>query len=243
MLNLIKYEIKTVWKDLLIVLAVMALLNLALITRINVWKNGLVFGMSCLIFFGGLVAVFISNIKLFTRDLREDTGYLLFTLPESGYSILGEKVIVSLIEILLTGVVGVFFIILFSNLISGDGLKVPSVLQVVVYLYEYASIIISIYFVVVITKMIMKGRRLSGFVEIALFTALTFVLYKVDTFLDNIFPQRISLSGAITNFHMSSNKVSYGTNSYNIASGIFDLIVTVVLFVVIARVLEKKIEL
>lgn len=243
MLNLVKYEIKTVWKDLLIVLAVMALLNLALITRINVWKNDLVFGLSCLIFFGGLVAVFISNIKIFTRDLKEDTGYLLFTLPQSGYSILGEKLVVSLIEILLTGMVGIFFIVLFSNLISESGLKFPSFLQVIVYLYEYASIIIFIYFVVIITKMIMKGRRLSGFVEIVLFTALTFVSYKVDTFLSKIFPQRISLSGAITNFQVSSNKVSYGTNSYNIASGIFDIIVAVTLFVVIARVLEKKIEL
>ena len=38
MLKLIKYEIQTVWKDLLVVLAIILLLNLALITRVNVWK-------------------------------------------------------------------------------------------------------------------------------------------------------------------------------------------------------------
>lgn len=242
MLKLIKYEIETVWKDLIMILAVMVLLNLALMTRINVWKSNLVLGLSCLIFFGGLVAVFISNIRMLTRDLKEDTGYLLFTVPQSGYAIVGEKLIVSLIEIFLTGIIGTCFIVLFSSLVSGNNLGLPSVLQVIVFLYEYASIIMCIYFVIAITRMIMKGRRLSGFVEVALFTALSFVSYKVAEVLNRIFPQRISLS-AVTNFQVSSNNVSYGINSYNIASGIFDITVTVVLFVVVAYILEKKIEI
>jgi len=242
MLKLIKYEIKTVWKDLIMILAVMALLNLALMTRVNIWKNDLVLGFSCLIFFGGLVAVFISNIRMITRDLKENTGYLLFTVPQSGYAIVGEKLIVSLIEVFFAGIIGMCFIVFFSSLVSGNSLGLPSVLQVIVFLYEYVSIIMFIYFVIAITRMIMKGRRLSGFVEVALFAALSFVSYKVAEVLNRIFPLKISLSG-VTNFQMSSSNVSYGINSYNIASGIFDIIVTMVLFVVVAYILEKKIEI
>ena len=78
-------------------------------------ENEVVFGLSCLIYFGGIVAIFIGNIRMFTRDLKEDTGYLLFTLPQSGYSILGEKLIVVLIEVVSASIVGLTFIVFFQN--------------------------------------------------------------------------------------------------------------------------------
>ena len=40
----------------------------------------------------------------------------------------------------------------------------------------------------------------------------------------------------------SGGSVNYGASTHNIAAIIFDIIITVVLFVVTARILEKKIE-
>ncbi|MCD2347837.1 hypothetical protein [Clostridium guangxiense] len=249
MLKLIKYEIKTVWRDLIILLAIVVLLNLALLTRVNVWKNDLVFGLSCLIYFGGLVAIFIGNIKIFTRDLKENTGYLLFTLPQNGYSIVGEKLIISLVEVIIISTAGIGFIDVFSSLVSLQlfkGFNFGAVLQTVGDLYAYISLIIFIYFVVAVTKMIMKGRRLSGLVEFGIFGILAFVSYKIDVILEKIFPQKINISGGITNLQISPDKVSnvsYGSVSFNIANGVFGFIVTVILFVVTARILEKRIDL
>lgn len=247
MLKLIKYELQTVWKDLLVVLAIILLLNLALLTRINVWKDGIVFGLSCLIYFGGLVAIFIGNIRMFTRDLKEDTGYLLFTLPQGGYSILGEKLIVVLISLVLTSIVGMIFVGVTSNLINinlFNGFGFGAVLQIIGELYQYISLIVLIYFIIAFTKMIMKGKRLSGLVEVAIFAAFGFLSYEIEKFIGRILPYRANIAGGSINLQISQQvKSVYGNVSFNIANGIFELIVTIVLFAVTAYILEKKIEL
>lgn len=248
MLKLIKYEIQTVWKDLLVVLAIILLLNLALLTRINVWKGDLVFGLSCLIYFGGLVAIFIGNIRMFTRDLKEDTGYLLFTLPQSGYSILGEKLIVVLISLVLTSIVGIIFVGFTSSLANIDlfnGFGFGTVLQIIGDLYQYISLIVLIYFIIAFTKMIMKGKRLSGLLEVAIFTAFGFLSYEIEKLVAEILPYRANIAGGSVNLQISEQvkNVSYTNVSFNIANGVFELIVTIVLFAVTAYILEKKIEL
>lgn len=248
MLKLIKYEIETVWKDILVVLAIIALLNLALLTRVNVWKSELIFGLSCLILFGGLVAIFIGNIRIFTRDLKDNTGYLLFTLPQSGYSILGEKLIVSLIEVVLTSIVGMIFIGAFSNIANiklFNDFGLGSALQIIVDLYEYMSIIVIIYFIIAFTKMIMKGRRLSGLVEVAIFGVFGFLSYQIEKIMEGILPYRANIAGGALNLQISDQvkNVSYSNVSFNIANGIFELVVTIILIVATAYILEKKIEL
>lgn len=248
MFKLIKYEIQTVWKDLIVVLAIILLLNLALLTRINVWPNEAVFGLSCLIYFGGLIAIFIGNIRMFTRELKENTGYLLFALPQGGYSILGEKLIVVLISLVLTSIVGMIFVIASSSLANiklFNGFGFGSVLQIIGDLYQYISLIVIIYFIIAFTKMIMKGRRLSGLVEVAIFAAFGFLSYEIEKLIEAVLPYRASIAGGSINLQMSEQvkNVSYGNVSFNIASGIFELIVTIVLFAVTAYILEKKIEL
>lgn len=248
MLKLIKYELQTVWKDLLVVLAIILLLNLALLTRINVWRGELVFGLSCLIYFGGLVAIFIGNIRMFTRDLKEDTGYLLFTLPQSGYSILGEKLIVVLISLVLTSIVGMIFVGATSSLVNinlFNGFGFGSVLQIIGNLYQYISIIVLMYFIITITKMIMKGKRLSGLVEVAIFAGFVFLSYQIEKFISQILPYRANISGAAVNLQLSEkvNNISYGNVSFNIGNSVFELIVTIALFVITAYILDKRIEL
>lgn len=248
MLKLIKYEIQTVWKDLLVVLAIIVLLNLALLTRFNVWPNELVFGLSCLIYFGGLVAIFIGNIRMFTRDLKENTGYLLFTLPQSGYSILGEKLIVVLISLVLISIAGMMFVVISSSLV---GIKLfnnfgfGSFLQIIGDLYQYISLVVLIYFIIAITKMIMKGKRLSGLVEVAIFAGFGFLSYQIEKLISQILPYRANIAGAAVNLQLSEkvNNISYGNVSFNIANSVFEVIVTITLFVITAYILDKKIEL
>ncbi|MFL0253227.1 hypothetical protein ACJDT4_22735 [Clostridium neuense] len=247
--NLIKYELKTVWRDLLVILAVIILLNLALLTRINVWQSELVFGSSCLIYFGGLVAVFISNIRIFTRDLKEDTGYLLFSVPQSGYSILGGKLVVVLLEFVSSSIIGIAFMYIFSEQLSFklfNGFNGGSVLQMLGTLYGYISLIIVIYFIIAFTKMIMKGKRLSGLVEVIIFIAFGVISYYLEDIIEKILPQRMNISGGIVNLNISSSKISdaaYGNVSFNIANGVLGFIITVILFVATAYILEKKIDI
>ena len=79
--------------------------------------------------------------------------------------------------------------------------------EIIINLFDYLSCIISIYFVVAVTKVIMRGRRLSGFVGLIIFVGISFVLTKIDLFLEKVFPQKLNLSGCLTNLQMSSSQV------------------------------------
>ncbi len=62
------------------------------------------------------LVVLIWNINMFSKDLYSDTSYLIFTLPVKGRSILGAKLITSIIQVILVNIVaGIFIYINFKN--------------------------------------------------------------------------------------------------------------------------------
>lgn len=99
MLKLIKYELIGKYKAFGILVAIAIILNLALMSRRGIWPDAGLVAMS--IFIAGLVSVvlLVWCIGLFSQDLYEDKGYLTYILPQKGYSIVGSKIIVSLIAL------------------------------------------------------------------------------------------------------------------------------------------------
>ena len=120
MFNLVKYELKGYYKDFIIAIGIIALVSLGLLTRINVWQDQSIGGISFMLSFAAMVVVFIWNIKIFSRDMYEDSGYLLCTLPQTGYSILASKLITALSQSIIVGIVAMLFnYIVFQSLAHG----------------------------------------------------------------------------------------------------------------------------
>lgn len=267
MLKLIKYEFKTISREFLIILGVIILLNIALMTRINVWRDITVIGLSFLISFGAAVAVFIYNIIIFTRDLKRDTGYLLFSIPKSGYTILGAKLSSSLIVMIvamLLGCIMTFFVGVIAmgnfdgfikaftelkNITNVNMVKLVLVLIVdaIIAVLMYAEMLLVIYFSVTISKVIMNGRKFSGLVAFLIYIITNLITGKIYEFLSKSIPKSINpyvtIYGDSYSHTATANDPSILLIPVNLAGGIFYLVVMIGLFMGIGYMLEKKIDL
>lgn len=267
MLKLIKYEFKNINKEFLIILGVIILLNIALMTRINVWSNDAVIGLSFLICFGAAVAIFIYNIIMYTRDLKQDTGYLLFSIPKNGYTILGAKLSCSLIVMILSMIVGcimIFFVGIIAmgnfdtfvkaftdlkNVGSVNLFKFVLVLIVdaIIVILGYVESLLAIYLSVTISKVIMNGRKFSGLVSFLIYIIINLITGKIYELLCKVNPTSINPYIA---FNGDSYPQSAAVNDPSIlfipvswVGGIFYIAVIVGLFIGIGYMLEKKIDL
>lgn len=267
MLKLIKYEFKTISKEFLIILGAIILLNLALMTRINVWSDNAVIGLSFLICFGAAVAVFIYNIIIYTRDLKQDTGYLLFTIPKNGYAILGAKLssaLIVMVAAMILGCIMVFFVGViamgnfdafvkaFTDLKNMNNINIFKFILVVIVdaiivILWYIEFLLTIYLAITISKVIMNGRKFSGLVSFLIYIIINLITGKVYELLSKAIPKTIN--PYVTSY---GNGVSHLSNvddpsilliPVNWAGGIFYLIVMIGLFVGIGYMIEKKIDL
>ncbi|MCD2347839.1 hypothetical protein [Clostridium guangxiense] len=266
MFKIIKYEIKTISKEFLIILAAIVLLNLVLMTRINVWKDTTLIMLTFLICFGAGVVAFIYNITMFTRDLKQDTGYLIFSIPKSGYSILGAKMISSIIVIaasliisaIMSFLLGIVAMGNFNDFIKGftslkisgiDAIKAVLVLiaDVIIIIIGYIGTLLIIYFSVSVSRAIMNGRKYSGLVSFLIFIIVNLVSGKIYDLLSRAIPKTIN--PYVT---LYSNSIVNSTNNpdpsilfipINWAGGIFYLVFSVALFIATGYILEKKIDL
>lgn len=250
MFNLVKYELKGYYKDFIIIIGAMAALNILLYTRTNIWPQAAIAGSSFLISFAAAVVVFIWNIRLFSRDVYEDSGYLLFTLPQSGYSVLGSKIITSLAQGLIVAAAALLFNYISIRGMSelkigfGDLMRVISpqfIAEIIISsLFEYVYLLTTIYFSVALSKVAIKKKRfgkLSGFI---IFIVISIIVAKITDMLVNIFPQTFNLD-IIT---VQSQLVMYGSHSIpvNIAAVILNIILFILMFIGTAYIIENKID-
>ena len=98
MLKLIKYEFIKKSKLLLILLITAILANIGLGIAYGENGIGLFLGLSPLVL--GIIYLY-ELIKTYSDDLNKKTGYMLFMTPNSGYKIIGSK----LVTIILVGII------------------------------------------------------------------------------------------------------------------------------------------
>lgn len=257
MWNLVKYEIRGYYKELCILAGCIVFLNLLLLTRIDVWPREAIVGLSMIIMFVSSIIVFIWNIALFNRDIYGNTGYLLFSLPQKGWSILTAKLLGSFVQMtLMQALAGIFVILnitmlrdftpafkIFKETISFTGVffgfLAPS------YLYVY--LLIFIYFCITISTVAIGKRKLGKFGAFISFIVLSIVTGKFGEWLMSAFPQSLHFEAITAKGSLMLSQ--YGNIrmtpdiTINIASTIFDIIVLVVFFVTTSYLLEKKVSI
>ncbi len=253
MFNLVKYELKGHVKELTIIISSVILLSLLLYTRINVWEQGAVFVCSVMISFAAMVLVFIWNIMLFSRDMYEESGYLLFTLPKKGYSILGGKLLTALCQVILVGiVVGLFNFITFTQTVPDWKNVISEITKVISYkfvafsvltsVFQYVSLLVLIYFSISLSKVAIKKKKLGKLSAFVIFVVSSLIIGKTADALTTVFPQTFSIS-MVSNTMQSVMNNAHEVIPVNISLLVFDIVLCVAIFIVTSYILEKKIDL
>jgi ABC-2 type transport system permease protein len=234
MLNLIKYELRGKMLTIVGICGTLIMGNLLLLTKMD--SGGVaVPGLSTVLGIGALVIVFLSSLSMMSDYLYNEQGYLLFTLPQSGVSILASRLFSAVSQISLVTLV---YLVMFW-VIDQDGMlqaflrQVPVqeiVYSILLYLWTIVSVLTLIYFCMVVGKIALKGKKVGKIGSFILFFALTIGINGVTGIIENFFPQVIQINSIITLY-------------LNIGSLLFDMVVFGILFMVTSYLLEHKVDL
>lgn len=258
--KLIKYELKGIYKEIVILIGIIVIGNLLILTRHNVWPDQVIATFSLLLWFGTSIAVFIWNIAIFGRDLYGDTGYLLFSLPVKGYKIVAAKLITSFIQLAVINIVAIIFI--YINVMSAQGAPQAIsflkeninpgfiALSLVGSIFEYIYILIMVYFSISISKVAIKNRKLGAFGTFVVFIVISLVTGKITDLLVDLFPQTLNvniLSPAgmlnVGNTSINSVNLSASPASFPISIIVFSVLMFIVFFGASSYLIENKIDM
>jgi magnesium-transporting ATPase (P-type) len=261
--KLLKYELKGTYKFILGTLIFMALVTIALFTRIDVWHAESLGGSMTMITFGTFIVLLLYIINCFKKELYEERGYLTFTLPLSGNSIIGAKLIGAIIWFYLSGLVLTFFWFLlikygfdldFSviNWHRFDFYDFMNIIMAIIFsTMQIISFMLTVYFSIAISKMAFKKKKLSGFISFIIFIALNCLLGYISFKIADIFPYYINLGNHIEAYGgiISSSSdiggimVNPDGSSINIIQFIFFVLWIIGLFLGTGYIIDNRIDL
>ncbi|MFL0196534.1 hypothetical protein ACJDU8_13355 [Clostridium sp. WILCCON 0269] len=261
MFKLVKYELKGCFKDFIIMVCTIIILNLALLTRINVWSPDAIFSLNLLIGFAVAVVVIIWNIRLFSRDLYEDTSYLLFTIPKSGKNILMNKIVTAIIQcIIVSIIVGIFTVILLQILRLTQNFLVFDVTAfrqfvtaftpqfiaagILSSMVVYITFLLTVYLAITLGKVAIKNRKLGKLGTFAIFIVLTLAQIKLEDIFLKIFPQTFNLKVInIKNVTINTNGMVSSGIDLSISLIVLSIIIIIAMFYATAYLIENKLDL
>ncbi len=209
MLKMMKYEYRRGVFPLLVVIMALAAVELLFVIGIFAKKDLLAgLGITFLVLggFASFMFVLIYGVIIYSQDLKNKTGYMVFMTPISNYKIIGAK----LLSILLTGVTLVAFlgllIVVDYNLLKSHnggvasaefvldeilgtrGLSIGSVIAnvvgfIVVALIQFYTMITIAYLAVSLSSTVLQNKKIKGVVSFILFVALyvlvSYIAYKL----------------------------------------------------------------
>ena len=206
------------------------------------------FGIGC-----NIVIIIIDSINILRKDLYEDTGQLLFTVPKSSYSILLSKMLTTVIELLLFGLL---FTTLMISIIVAEGTNFESVkvmLQVLgenigivlqalfAILIDIMNFLVTIYFSLVLTKSLLKDKKYSGITAFGIFLLLSIFMGKINSWLFRYMPYSSDLGMSLRyGEFVLELPISAGES---IAIILFNLCLFIILFFLTGYLLEHKTDI
>lgn len=257
MLKLIKYELLRKWRVLLVFLSIVLVVNANVLYRIVKWQNSDLEQMAALgFFFGGLLTVFfilfiIDVTYMYSRDLNNKSGYMVFLTPNSGYKILGSKVFTGLLEGFLFLVVFLILLVvsflgfysqsltdlmnseILAPIISEFNMSIVELLPFLIsnlftMFVSIVVLILTIFAAISIRKSILAERKYGGFLSVVMFMLLIWLNGKITSLVVN----------AINNAEVFTHGIHY----FNVIS-VLQMVIGVALFMLSAYLLDKRIDI
>jgi len=247
MLTLLKYEIYCRWRWLMLRYAALIIIGAVLLNRVSspayqyefIGESIGKFALASLAIF---IIIIIEGINMLKEDLFEECGYLTFTIPKKGRTILASKLVLLLLQLSLWAVISVGFgSIFFSKLPYHEMVQIetqtdfyffPTVLFI---LTAFFNFVLMIHFSLTLTRTLLVNRRYSGLLSIGIFFFLVYLIEKVyyGPFLNQI--RYISIHSGI------ETKINFLSGDYTAV--FLNLILIVIFFTATAYLLEKKINI
>ncbi len=234
MLNLIRYELRGKFLTLLGISLTVIMGNLFLILKNGTGGTGVAV-LSVFLGIGALVVIFIASLTLMSDYLYDNQGYLLFTLPQSGVSIMASRLIAAVIQISIVTLVSMLMFCLIDqgrmfNAILRD-VELPELMySLLMCIGTIVSTLTLIYFCMVVGKIALKGKMLGKIGSFIIFIVFSIVRTGLTVITANFFPQIVEVN-------------SVTTITMNIGSTLVDVIIFVVLFIGTSYLLEHKVDL
>ncbi len=247
MITLLKYEIYRRWKWLVLRYGALIIINSILLNRIStpaLQSKFLGESLGKFIFANLIIFVIIivEGINMLKEDLYEDCGYLTFTLPQKGRSILASKLALLSGQLILWTIITVGFgSTFFSKLSYGEINQIKTQIDfsflptVLFILTAFFNFVLIIHFSLTLTKTLLVNKKYSNLLSIGIFFLLIYLIEKVyyGPFLNQI--RHISL-------HLGSEaKINFLSGGYTAV--LLNIILTAVFFTATAYLLEKKINI
>lgn len=210
MLKMMKYEYRRGIFPLMVVIAALAAVEILFLVGIYADKVAFVGLGMVLLIMGGFAAfafVLIYGVIIYSQDLKNKTGYMVFMTPLSSYKIIGAK----LLSILLTGATLVIFlgvllvvdynvfkahnsgiadleVIVNDMLGTAKGTSLGAIIAnlagiIIVAVIQFYTMITMAYLAVSLSSTVLQNKKIKGVVSFVLFVALyllmSYVAYKL----------------------------------------------------------------
>ena len=252
MFKLVKYELRSTFFTILGICISVIAANLFLMTKKNSWDNDAIIGLSVTLIIGALIVIFISSLKIMSKYLHGHEGYLLFTLPQSGTSIITSRLITALIQTTIVVFVSLLMLYLIIpvkiDLSFLKDIKFSVILfSIVIYIWSIVSSLTFIYFCMVIGKVALKGKKLGKIGSFIIFIILSGLVSWLSSEIGSIFPLTISLDGfsIVNSFESSTSGFSFSgvEMNINIAKIICEIVTFAGYFIGTSYIIDKKLDL
>lgn len=254
MFKLMKYEIKGRYKTTLAICLGILLVNAYVFIKsyslpADKAYAAVIPAAFALIIFSFLIPL-IRGEKMYQRDLYGDTGYLMFTIPQKGTSIIGSKVLLSFIEFILFEALSVLSsLVIISRLpesklvmdILGNYMA-PAIRLGFAFISVYLFILVLIFFSHSISKAALNKNKYSKPVSGIILIILAYSIGKLNDLITAAIPYKLNIIGKPVVEKFGDLSITIPSFEINIASTIFNILIFIGIFVGASYLLEKKVD-
>ena len=215
-------------------------------------------GILTLVLVALFVALFVITIVLtiqrFKKNLLDDEGYLMFTLPVKSSSLILSKFLVALIYAIISGIVAILSFVIIG--LIGGNINLMEVIELfnafslqdifvegsvfIVYmilglLISYSIFVLTIYLALSVGQLpkLSKHRVAAG---VILFFVINLIINTIQNFV------RSNLLGGVTEIELRNN-ITVSSYAYLSVDLIFSIVIGIVLFLLTNWILNKKLNL
>jgi len=247
MMTLLKYEIYRRWRWLVLRYATLIIIGAILLNRVSspAFQNefmGESMGKFILVSLVIFIIIIVEGINMLKEDLFEECGYLTFTIPKKGRTILASKLALLFLQLSFWTIISIGFgSILFSKLPYREMVQIKT--QIYFYFYPtllfiltaFFNFVLMIHFSLTLTRTLLVNKRYSSLLSTGIFFFLVYFIEKVyyGPFLNQI--QYFSLEiGSRANTTLLSGGYT---------AVFLNIILTAIFFTATAYLLENKINI
>lgn len=205
MLKLMKYELIKQKTSKIIIAAILLILEIAFVVG-GIIKNEEVLATSVAIFSILVMITFfivaLEAIITYSNDLKEKSGYMLFMTPHSVYTIMGSKILTSIVSIIIATVIFVLLVFIDATFIVaryGELEQMFEVIQQVIHqmfsieiswstaiigtiygVFDWIGLVTSAFLAITLSMTIVSGMKGKGFISFVAFCVIN-VLFEFFT--------------------------------------------------------------